>query len=509
MNARNSHCTGRGVLLLAAAVMFAAAANAQTYDREIEKYVWNIDNNVNGIRLGTARSVSYARLFGGAQAGGFRDYSDAVSSWNAGAGVRSLTQLERFSMIGGFSFEQKQGEQMCGSMLIHPGSYPVDVYEFTPGGKTLQTYSFDGGISVDMGEHWRIGAAIDFLSANYAKRKDLRHMNYRLDMKVAPGVQYHEGDVAIGLSYIYKRNSETVSADQIGTGESTYYAFLDKGLQYGVYQPWTGAGVHLSEAGVSGLPFREASHGSALQIQAGGAFLELEYLHSAGVAGEKQNIWFRFPGNSFTLRWNEKWGVPGNMHFTRMSWSLSEGRNHETVLEKVTSQGVSTMVEYGQNLISTVRGNDYSLHYVFMGRHLQLESGVDRSRKSTLASQYYPYKVMQHLRQTSWMLSAIWRSGRWEASAAGAFKNGRWSRESSLAAEDSGVNDAMYLHEGISDITMEYATAPRIGLDASLRCYLHGGIYAEACGGLVKAFKLQHIGGSMRYGGTLAIGYEF
>ncbi len=130
---------------------------------------------------------------------------------------------------------------MSGSIFIHPGFYPVDLLEFTPGRKDLQTYAFMGGIAADAGTqlaHRRKDRLCT--SANYSKRKDLRHTNYRLDLKVAPGIMYHSDHYAIGFSYIFSKNSESVSAEEIGTTATPYYAFLDKGLMYGAYEAWSG-----------------------------------------------------------------------------------------------------------------------------------------------------------------------------------------------------------------------------------------------------------------------------
>ena len=92
-------------------------------------------------------------------------------------------------------------------MFIHPGFYPVDVLEFTPGHKDLQTHAFMGGIATDIAPNWRLGGKIDFSAANYSKRKDLRHTNYRLDLTVAPSVMYHSGELAIGFSYIFNKTA--------------------------------------------------------------------------------------------------------------------------------------------------------------------------------------------------------------------------------------------------------------------------------------------------------------
>ena len=65
-------------------------------------------------------------------------------SWNAGAIAKSITHLKGYSLTGSFSFDHTSGKDMSGSMFIHPGFYPVDLLEFTPGRKDLQTLRFHG-----------------------------------------------------------------------------------------------------------------------------------------------------------------------------------------------------------------------------------------------------------------------------------------------------------------------------------------------------------------------------
>ncbi|MBR5862897.1 MAG: hypothetical protein IKZ08_06190, partial [Bacteroidales bacterium] len=242
------------------------AVSAQTYDRMLRNNFWNTSDNVTGIRQDSV-SRSYAELSGTYEDGGFRDTWQAPRGWSAGASSASIQHLEKMSLKGSFAFTQTEGYDMCGSMFIKPGFYPVDVLEFTPGRKTLQTYAFDGGISYDLASRWRIGAMISFESSNIAKRKDLRHSNWRLDMTVSPGFMYHDGDFAIGANYIFRKTSETVEAKQVGISETSYYAFLDKGLMYGVHNIWTGSGLHLDEDGVKGFPVKDFSNGAAVQVQ--------------------------------------------------------------------------------------------------------------------------------------------------------------------------------------------------------------------------------------------------
>ena len=254
------------LILLVSMLVCSIAVSAQPYERMVRNSLWSASDNVTGIRQDTV-SASYAELSAGYEGGEFRDTWQASEGWNAGARTASVRHMERISYAGSFSFKQTEGYDMCGSMFIRPGSYPVDILEFTPGRKTLQTYQFDGGFSYDLDSKWRIGAMMDFESANIAKRKDLRHSNSLLDMTVAPGFMYHDGDFAVGASAVFGKVSERVEAEQVGTSESSYYAFLDKGTMRGVYSVWNGSGLHLEESGVNGFPVNELSYGASAQVQ--------------------------------------------------------------------------------------------------------------------------------------------------------------------------------------------------------------------------------------------------
>ena len=126
-----------------------AAMSAQTYEQTMRRHVWSTSENVNGMRHDTV-SVSYAELKGSYEGGRFRDTWQPRRTWTAGASTASVRHLDNMTLVGGFSFTQTEGHEQCGSMFIKPGYYPVDVLEFTPGRKTLQTYAFDGGISYDV-----------------------------------------------------------------------------------------------------------------------------------------------------------------------------------------------------------------------------------------------------------------------------------------------------------------------------------------------------------------------
>lgn len=343
------------------------------FDRYERQHLWNSGRNEAGIRLqhDTAASRyanSYAEIYGGGESGGFRQSWEASASWNAGVRTASVLHLPGVSMRGSFSFSQQQGRNMCGSMFIHPGTYPIDIQEFTPGTKTLQTYTANGGVAVPFGEHWILGGRLAFESANYAKRKDLRHTNYRLDLTAHPSILFRTGGWVFGLSGVYRKTSEWIKAEQIGTATATsYFAFLDKGLFNGSREVWDGSGVHLNESGVNRLPVKEHSFGAASQLEkrlgSVSAYAELEYLRSAGTVGERDYLWYTFPGNEAAGRAGCVWSRPKATHIVTAGMRWHAQQNQEYVIEKITEGGITMPHHYGSNRIFERKQTDWNLDY--------------------------------------------------------------------------------------------------------------------------------------------------
>ena len=55
------------------------------------------------------------------------------------------------------------------------------------GKKQKETYRLIGGIGVGLTDRFSLGAKIDYTTANYAKMRDLRHVNSWLDLTVTAG----------------------------------------------------------------------------------------------------------------------------------------------------------------------------------------------------------------------------------------------------------------------------------------------------------------------------------
>ena len=495
---------------LAASAQTAAerCSRVKTYEQVLRDNLWNGSLNINGVRQDTV-SRSYAGFTGEYEGGGMRDTWQAERGWSAGASTASVQHLERMSLKGSFSFTQTEGYGMCGSMFIKPGFYPVDVLEFTPGRKTLQTYSFDGGISYDIAPSWRIGAVMEFESANIAKRKDLRHSNWRLDLKVAPGIMYHSDDFAAGAALLLRKTSETVEAAQVGTSESSYYAFLDKGQMYGVYSIWTGNGVHLDEDGVNGFPARDFSYGAALQAQYKNFFAETEYIRTSGSIGEKEYIWFRFPAYSFKTRLAYRHTCCKATHYARLVFGWNGRRLDESILEKVTANGVSTVTNHGSNRIATEKGLSLDPEYEYINSRIEVLAKAHIGVDKDMASQIYPYIHTQSLATFGADARVKIFTGPWTFTAEAGYCGGRTSEDSWMVGEQTGVQTAPYRLQDWYDRQMEFKTASRLLAGLSARYDIARGIYTELSGEWMYGFDLKYLAGPDRFSTTLTIGYDF
>ena len=495
-------------ILLLSLLLCSMTAGAQTYEQVVRRNIWNTSQNITGVRQDSL-SRSYAEAFGTDEGGGFRDSWQARQGWSAGAVTASVRHLERMTLKGSFSFTQTEGYDMCGSMFIRPGYYPVDVLEFTPCHKTLQTYTFDGGISYDLTKAWRIGAMMDFESSNIAKRKDLRHTNWLLDMTVAPGFMYHAGDWAFGANFIYRKTSETVEVTQVGVAESSYYAFLDKGIMYGVYNIWTGSGLHLDEAGVKGFPVKEISNGFALQVQYKDIFAEAEYLHTSGTIGEKEYIWFLYPGNSVDVRLGYRHESDRAQHHARFDFGWECRTMDETVLEKVTEGGVSTVVNHGQNQIRSESGWKLSPEYEYLTDRLEVLAKAQVGIHEEMASQMYPYLTWQSLVTYDTDVRVRYNFGKFILSGQIGYGSGRVKEESRLTDTQAEALTTPYRLQEYYDWQTEYATAARMKAGLALRWNFWKGLYMQAEAYLTHAFAMKHIAAPDRLTTALRFGYEF
>ena len=399
-------------------------------------------------------------------------------------------------------------------MFTQPGFYPVDVLEFTPGTKIRQTYDIGGGLAWKSAGRWTFGGTVAFEGINYAKRKDLRHTTYRQDLEIVPSVHYQGDKVQIGLSAIFQKNSEFITAEQVGQAKADpYMAFLDKGMRYGTMQVWDGSGTHLKEPGVDRFPVKQYAFGAALQASIGETlYADVEVLRSKGEVGEKGYTWFRFPGNSIEAKIIYTLHASDFTHIIRADGSFEYLENYETVLDKVTVGGVTTPAEYGSNRIFRHEGYDAELSYKLLhhngwmaGTSVELEGNWD------FGTLMYPYYDDDRARHLHWKLMGMVPVGKFTIQAGGLFicKVGEHSHVVDVADPKVGITSRPYRLTDWWDRETEAADATRFALSGAVRYSFGPGLYAEAGCTWMHALGIQILSGSDRQTTYLKFGYKF
>lgn len=495
------------ILTFLAALLVSALSLAQSYEAAYRANPWNDGKGSTGIRL-TEAGGAYAESFGSFTMGGLRGTSEAASAWTAGVKTAAVRHFGRFSVAGAFGYEQLWGKDMCGSMLIRPGYYPIDVYEFTPGPKVRQTYEMRGELSIDLSPSWRVGVGTAFTSANLAKRKDLRHTTYLLDLGVQPGIQFHRGDFAIALNYLLSKNAETVRAEQVGTKVASYDAFLDKGLYYGVGQLWTGSGIHLDEAGVDGLPLSELVQGASLQLSRGGLYFGALARWRSGQAGEKQKVWYRFGGWDLDADLDYRFASGSGTHTLHAGFTLFAQDNDESALESKTEGGVTTTLTLGSNRIFSRREAQGSLRYAFTGRRWDFSASASLTDREGVSSVMYPYVRGEQLLIPAADLGVTVRAGRFAFSLASGWSCGALNSSEREVAHSATPLSAPTRLDVFFIKYRELETAQKLTLAPGVRCCFGPGLYVDAGLWWRHGFGMQVLG-SDRVEASLILGYNF
>ena len=503
------------VSLLASLALFAVqclpAAAQRRYENVVERNPWNMTSNVCGVRADSV-SISQAQLYGRYTDGGFRELSDAPRHWNAGAFAETVSHFRRISMTGRFAFDNEEAYDACGSMLSRPGAYPIDILEFTPGRKTRQTYTADGGIAAELSRTVTVGGKIEYEASNRAKRKDLRYTDYSLDMTVSPSLLLHLGRrTSLGLSYSYRRLSESISAEELGISSESYYAFLDKGMMYGIYDVWTGGSTHLKESGVSGFPLRRNIHGAAVQFESGGFIAELSGTLGSGKAGEKDVQWYRFrsDGLSMLVGWTS------GIHRATLRLSADRMNTGEDILDKVTENGVTTTVNYGTRNVYGSALWSVRPEYRILSERFRGSAGVSLDFSDETSRTVYPYvgKVSKFTGEA--YLSGLYRIRGFDIGAGLSYRGGLWAdslddTDASVAVsaaperlDDLGVQGSWYA------ACMTHETAHRLTVAGSLRYNFRFGLFLDASARLTRGFHHSALLGRHRAAASISVGYSF
>ena len=206
-----------------------SAVNAQTQDDEKIFYrmdrvkannPWTKSLNYAGLTFNENQDFTIVELDFQYGKGNFRNVNAPHAFNKTSLQTESFRRLNKVFFYGKFSFDYMNRLKMGWCNVINPYRSPIFFADSMPGRQTLETYMLEGGIGYMIGNHWCIGAKIDYLTASNAKKKDARNKNTYVNLKVYPGVVYRSQYVNLGLNFIYQREIENINIRTIGTGRT-------------------------------------------------------------------------------------------------------------------------------------------------------------------------------------------------------------------------------------------------------------------------------------------------
>lgn len=229
---------------------------------------WLKSGNIAGLLATDAPKLFEVQMYVDKRNGDWVDYYQSPNSFRLGASAESFYPFSSSVVLyGKVNYSRFVGKDMGGSYFIDPIQTPFDMVEYTNGNrgtKKLENYNLKGGVSVELSSRFCVGAEVSYLSGNYAKQKDLRHVNDLLDMKVAVGLLYRLfPNLDVGTNYIYSRRLEGIFFDTYSQSDEIFHTLINYGAFLGSQEAF-GENGYTKENDEK--PLIDKYHGGAFQL---------------------------------------------------------------------------------------------------------------------------------------------------------------------------------------------------------------------------------------------------
>lgn len=420
----------KSYLLLAGGVFCSASVASQNatgwkdYHYVKQSHAWFDSENASGLKELQVNDISLAEIYYQKSNGKFVDYYQSNDSYRFGANIESLYRLNpKIVLYGKINYDNFKGKNMSGSAFISPERNPFDIVEFTDtnkGKKTLENYHLIGAVSASLFEGLALGGKIDFLGANYAKDKDLRHKNMLTDINVAAGLSYRFNKIIeAGVNYYYRRRVEGVTFNKYGSSDQQFLSLIDYGAFYGKGEVFGETGY--TAKGVE-TPLFDKYHGASLQLVINplsnlSLFNELTYKTRDGYFGSESTYGVKYTtiikytehsSDIIAYKGRIDWKQKNNSHILDFGLRNEELKNLESVYKVDKDPGKYTYrvtyfdpLEVGDKKFLDISAvytanlgvEDYNPTWIIKG-------GFDYNRRIQKLS-FFPFFRKQTIKQTS------------------------------------------------------------------------------------------------------------
>lgn len=416
--------------------------------------------------------------------GGFVNYYESDNLTEAGARTESYYRLNpRVVFYGRVDYANFTGRNMGGSAWIDPRNTPFDLVESLDslrGVKHLECYRLSGALAVNVWRGLSLGGRIDYQAANYAKTRDLRHINKYSDLALNVGANYaFDTTLELGLNYHYRHNAEDIEFGIYGNTDKQYTSLISFGGFFGRTELFTNtSNGYTADAN----PLFNQYHGTAAQASWRIArrwrlFIEAAAKRRSGQYGKRSTtttVYSEHAGNEYTLSGTLSYRRRAAQHFLKAACRQEQLKNYENVYrEENTTGNRSEVVYYGRNIVRDATQQHVQLTYTgdfgAAGNRpaWRIEAGADYARYAQTVSQF-PYYRRQRLHRYTVFLYAG-RSVEWRANNVGltlgaAYGNGGGNpKDDGLYAPPTSTQKPPKNFDGYLYHEFDYLAATRIG----------------------------------------------
>ena len=398
---------------------------------------WLTQSNRAALVVFDTKNIAQADLSLGASSGHLTTFGGSSSALQVTAAVESYYRISRrIVAYGSISYDNWTGRNMTGSVFLPLASChsalssanlrPFDIVEDSLtnlGRKHMDAYHLTGGFGYQLMERLALGVNVDYMAANYAKYKDLRHKNKLMELQLAVGAFSPLSSwLSVGANYIYHRQTESVSYNVYGKNDKTYKSLIDYGTFMGVVEQF---GYDGYTDKTNEMPLFEDSHGGSLQFELrpiashlppSSLFVNLSYTHGTGYYGRKSPYTITYTNHKrdvFRLHTRLSLMTHTSRHSLDLAYSSNKLQNSaETYRPLTNAMGASYYEYYDPTETADKRlrtfSLDYTLHLGIVGEQptWTLTAGYHWQRRNTTVY-LYPYYRRQQLTNREFTASVL------------------------------------------------------------------------------------------------------
>lgn len=496
---------------------------------------WLGSENAAGLNVLSLPHISAVEVYAGKENGKFVNYYQSGNSFEFGARAESFYRLNpKVVFYGQMEYSHFSGKSMAGSVFIDPEDAPFDIVEYTDdnrGDKTLENYHLAGAVSARLSERINVGAKVDYTAANYAKQKDLRHVNKLLDMYLTAGMTFRLSPrMEVGANYYYRRRTEGLLLNMYGTTDKVYNSLISYGGFFGKVEQF-GENGYTKEN--EEKPLFDEYHGGTLQLTWNilpglRLFSEAGYKTRNGYYGKKSPstvVYSKHDGDRFFYNGSLSWQRHQTLHNLHATFRRETLNNHENIYRYDNEGGGLNNVGY-YGTLDTTEKTCWNIDAAYTG-HFNvtdgcpawvLQGGVSYFNRELTASVYPYYRKQDMHRLTSHLcgernlqkgrnMYSFLLGGAFATGGGTPLQDGLYATETE--SQSAPASMGLYLHR-----EFEYLTCKQVKGEAGFKYARPIGSkgmkgYTSLRYALTKAFGTGQLDGSSRHQVTWTLGCTF